>query len=189
MSDQDSANVRVVIGTVSGVSIQQSKSAFNITQNGDATTVPANPGDTIEYTLRFRNTGSSTQTNVTIEDDIRDVLELAQMTNTGDGVVNYNVIRFSLFSVSAGGEIARTFRVTVRDASTFPATADNFMVNFYGNEVRVQVRRPQVAPAVIIPPRTGASEWLAVILAALSTTGYWIYRRRKLNRQVSGPAV
>ncbi|MDZ4243645.1 MAG: hypothetical protein U1C57_00915, partial [Candidatus Doudnabacteria bacterium] len=185
----DEAFVNVQGPSVPGVSIAQSKSAFNITQNRDATTVAANPGDTIEYTLRFRNTGSGNLTNVVIEDDIRDVLELAQMTNTGGAVVDNNVIRFPVVSVSAGSEITRTFRVTVRAANTFPATADSFMVNFYGNEVRVQVRRPQVAPLVLVTPRTGAGEWFVVALAGLTTAGYWIYRRRKLNRQVPGLAV
>ncbi len=51
------------------------------------------------------------------------------------------------------------------------------MVNIYGNEIRIPVRRPSLS-GVTTPPRTGAGEWLAGTLAGLVTFGYWVYRER-----------
>ena len=75
-------------------------------------------------------------------------------------------------------EVSRSFQVRVREANAFPVNSDLVMVNVYGNEVRVQVRKPQVA-AVVTPPRTGPSEMITLSLAALTTAGYWLTQRRK----------
>lgn len=160
------------------------KAAWNLTKNADATTVPADPGDIITYTLYYKNTGGITLNNVVIEDNIHDVLELSEITNQGGAVSVNSVIRYSPVDIFPGVEIARTFQVRVRNQSLFPAGSDLLMVNIYGNEVRVQVRRPTVG-GVTTPPRTGPGEWISVSLAGLATAGYWLYRRKK-TAQIAG---
>lgn len=174
---QDDAPVLVQLAA--GVSFQQRKTAFNLTQGVDAATRPSNPGDVIVYALNFKNTGATTMTGVVIEDNIQDVLELAQITNQGGAASVNSVIRYPSVDIPSGVEISRTFEVKIKDASLFPQTSDLVMVNVYGNETRVQVRRPQVGAAfqAAVPPRTGAGEWLAVSLALLVTTGYWLKRK------------
>lgn len=180
-SDQVSTrqeDAAVTVQIVGGAQFSLRKTAFNLTKNVDATTAPADPGDIITYTLYYKNTGGITLNNVVIEDSIHDVLELAEITNQGGAVSVNSVIRYSPVIVQPGVEIARTFQVRVRHQSLFPASSDLFMTNIYGNEVRVQVRRPTLT-GVTTPPRTGPGEWISVGLAGLATAGYWLYRRKK----------
>ena len=179
---QDDANV--VVNLAAGTSFALRKTAFNLTQGVDATTVAANPGDIIVYTLNYRNTGGGTIAGAVIEDSIHDVLELSQITNQGGATSVNSVIRYPPVDVPAGVEVSRTFQVRVMPANLFPASSDLAMTNIYGNEVRVTVRRPTVAGAVTVvsqlsPPRTGPGDWLMLSLASITTTGYWLYRRKK----------
>lgn len=172
---QDQAQV-FVSAAVAGAQFAQSKSAFNNTKGVDATTVAADPADVITYTLTFRNTGGITLTNVIIEDNISDILELATIVNQGGArEVTGGVIRWDRVDVAAGSQVARTFQVRVKQAGEIPSTSDLLMVNFFGNEVRVSVR---LVLGAALPPRTGAGEWLAGALAVLSTAGYWIYKKK-----------
>lgn len=155
------------------------KTAFNNTQGVDATTVIANPGDLITYTLFYKNTGGVEIKGAVIEDDIKDVLELGEISSMGNAIALDNgVIKFGTADVAAGVEISRNFQIRVRPASQFPATSDLVMTNVFGNETKVAVRKPTVA-GVITPPRTGASEWVTFALATIFTAGVWVYRRRK----------
>lgn len=172
---QDDATV--VVQVVAGVQFSLRKTAFNVTQGADATTVAANPGDVISYTLYYKNTGQTTIQNAVIQDDIHDVEELAQVSDQGGAVSVNSSIVYAPIDVPPGVEISRTFQVRVKDASLFPASSDLVMDNVYGNEIRVLVRKPQVQ-GVVTPPRTGASEWLVLGLAFLATAGYWVYRKR-----------
>mgnify|MGYP001578363186 CR=1 FL=1 len=171
---QDDAEVTVQL--VLGTSFALRKTAFNLTKGADATTVSADPGDIIVYTLYYLNTGQTMITGAVIEDNIHDVLELAEIVNQGGALAVNSVIRWEPITVIAGSEVSRSFQVRVRAVSLFPATSDLVMVNTYGNEIRVTVRRPQVAG--ITPARTGPAEWLAASLAGLVTAGYWVYRRK-----------
>ena len=175
---QDDAMVTVsVSSTESSVSFSRRKTAYNLTQGADATVVTANPGDTIVYNLYYRNTGSVTNTGVVIEDDIHDVTELARVTNQGGAIAVNGSIRYAAIDVPPGVEVSRTFEVVVRPVSEWVTGNDQIMSNVYGNEVRVPVLR--TTPPPHIPPRTGAGEWLVGILAAFTTSGYWVYRARK----------
>lgn len=177
-SDQVSTrqdDAEVIVQLVLGTSFSLRKTAFNLSQGVDATSRFANPGDLIVYTLYYRNTGQATISGAVIEDNIQDILELAEITNQGEAVSVNHSIRWAPVTVAPGVEIAKTFQVKVRDASLWPLASDLVMVNIYGNEVRVPVRRPQVLGG---PPRTGAAEWLAASMASLTTFGFWLYRRR-----------
>ncbi len=174
---QDEADVTVQL--VLGVQFSLRKAAFNLTQGVDATTVPANPGDLITYTLFYKNTGQTTIQSAVIEDAIHDILELAEIADQGGATSINSIIRWAPVDVPAGVELSRSFQVRVRQASLFPASSDLLMVNIYGNEVRVPVRRPQVLGQ---PPRTGAGSWLIVALAGFATFSIWVYRRTRRER-------
>ncbi|TSA46041.1 hypothetical protein D4R52_01250, partial [bacterium] len=173
---QDTATVNVQ--TVLGVTFQQRKTAYNLTQGADATTVLAHPGDVIAYTLYYKNTGSSTITNVTINDDLTGIKQYATVTNPGDAVSVNGSIVYAPVTVVAGVEVAKTFQVTIFPANQLATNTTLVMTNFFGNQVNVQIQTSRVQGAVT-PPRTGGGEWLAGIFAALLTFGFWTYRKRQ----------
>lgn len=175
------AQATVNVQLVSNIQFQQRKTAFNLTQGVDASAAPANPGDSIVYTLYFRNTGNTQLNGIVIEDNIHDILELAQITDQGGAVAVNSSIRYAAVDIPAGVEVSRSFTVRVRPSSEFPAGSDLVMSNVYGNEVRVVVRVPQIAAAVTRAraPRTGPGEWLMTLLASFTTFGYFLYRKQK----------
>lgn len=173
----------ITVSMVAGSQFTLRKTAFNLTQGVDAATATANPGDTIVYNLYYRNTGSVTNTGVVIEDGIQDVLELAQITNQGGAIAVNGFIRYAAVDVPPGVEVSRSFEVRIRPVAEWPAGTDQVMINIYGNEIRVPVRRTATPVTPVIPPRTGAGEWLAGILAVLVTGSYWAVRKSKFRRQ------
>ncbi|MEK7212186.1 MAG: hypothetical protein AAB686_00730, partial [Patescibacteria group bacterium] len=80
---QATANINVS-GQVLNSSFQQSKSAYNQTQGVAAQSVQANPGDIINYTLTYQNTGGVNLTNIVITDDLSGILPYADVINAGD---------------------------------------------------------------------------------------------------------
>lgn len=170
---QDTASV-AVSGSVAGSSFALSKSAYNQTQGLAAQSVLANAGDVINYILTYRNTGAVTISNAVIEDDLSDILKLADVINTGEGQMSGNTIRFPAVSVPAGVSVDKTFQVRVRDVAS--GTADLTMTNIYGNQVDIQVRPPTVKGAYIAP-KTGPKENVVFFLALLVTAAFYIYRK------------
>lgn len=170
---QDTANV-VVSGSVAGTSFSLSKSAYNQTQGIAAQSVMANPGDIINYTLTYRNTGAVSISNVVIEDDLFDVLKLADVVNLGEGQMSGNTIRFPAVSVPAGVSVDKTFQVRVRDVAS--GTTDLTLTNIYGNQVDIQVRPPTVK-GTFYAPKTGPKENVVFILALLTTAAFYVYRK------------
>ncbi|MEK9181315.1 MAG: hypothetical protein AAB871_03705 [Patescibacteria group bacterium] len=159
----------------------RSKSAYNQTQAQIAESVYARPGDTITYTLTYRNNASYSQ-SVAIEDDLTDVLYLADLISYGDATLSGKVLRFPSVSVSSGGRIDRTFQVRVKSISV--GAIDYIMSNFYGNGVDIRVSangeiyKGEVKGAAI-PPKTGPGLSFVYLAALLLTAGYFVYNKLK----------
>lgn len=173
VSDTASVFLSSVQGT--DINLLLSKRAYNNTQNADATTVTARPGDVITYTLTVHNTGSAAATSYVFQDDIKDILELSELGNFSGA--NFDLGRMILtwpaVNIPAGGKAEKTFTVTVRE--TFPAGTDFIMTNTFGNTVNVKVRGPFTAPA------TGGPATLSFILSGLVAATYAAYRKGKLR--------
>ena len=172
----DTASV-TVIGRVLGgnIDLLQSKRAFNQTRGVDATTVTAQSGDIIVYTLSVENRGNQAATNFVVEDDIRDILELAELTSFGDATFNLGLYKLSwpAVTVPAGSKVDKVFTVRVRSA--FPSASDFVMTNFYGN--RVDVRVPRVG-GEFIAPKTGATLALSLLFASLTVASYALRKEK-----------
>jgi len=133
--------------------IVKSKSAFNNTQNVNATAVSAKAGDEITYTLVTKNTGSA-GVNYTVEDGISDILEYANVTAISDGgsIVDSNLVSWPEVKINAGQTINRTFSIKVKNP--LPTTATNGyhydwkMYNVYGNEVLIPIEKPVYCPVL-----------------------------------------
>lgn len=117
-----------------------SKSAFNETQNVNATTTMAHAGDTIRYNLITQNTGDEAGP-YTIQDNIGDILLHADITNNGGGNVNGNTISYGTVTVNPGQTIERNFWVRIKPVDQWPGRCggDLQLVNVYGNQVVVNL--------------------------------------------------
>jgi len=177
-------------GTVTKTVASGTVTAVNRRTGLNATSGTARPSDVIAFALSYRN-NSGVLENVRLETDIRDIMTLARVSNTGSAVVDNGLIRFVQVSVTPGGEVTQVFEVTVLDAEQIISAPDRTMVITFGNSLAITVdpsavsgiTTPPPAPVKTIrPPRTGAAEWMTAALAALTTFGYWVYRRKsRLN--------
>lgn len=169
---QDTADI-TVSGQVLNSSFTLSKSAYNQTQGINAQSVMANPGDIINYTLTYHNTGSVSISNVVVSDDLSGVTPYADMINAGEGTMSGNTIQFPAITVPAGVSIDKTFQVRVRDVA---AGTNSTMTNTYGNQVNIQIR-PPIVKGTFIPPKTGPAENFALLFAFLFTGGVFAYKK------------
>lgn len=159
LNDSDTASVALKPGSTS---IVRSKSAYNQTQNIDATKVVAKAGDIIVYTLTTKNEGTL-GSNIIVKDGIVDILDYADIiaiSDNGsvvDGPVKTNdekQIVYPAADIAAHSQIVRTFAVKVKNP--IPTTAqngfhfDHKMYNIYGNEVIITVEIPTI-PVVLKP--------------------------------------
>jgi len=173
------ATANVIVSQVLGgnINLVLSKKAFNVTRNVDATTVVAQSGDIIRYTLTVQNTGNATATNYVFQDNIADVLQLSQLQDFPGASFDllYNLVWPSM-SIPANSTVEKTFTVKVN--STHPAGTDNIMTNTFGNTVNVQVNKGVVAGAYVAP-KTGAGMNAVIALTIITMLGFVGYRQRE----------
>ncbi|MBI2355834.1 MAG: DUF11 domain-containing protein [Candidatus Doudnabacteria bacterium] len=150
-------------------------------------TTAARPGDAVVYTLTVENRGNANSNSFVVEDELADVLQLAELLDFGGA--QFDLARHKLtwpaVVVPAFGRVEKTFSVRVRNS--FPAGSDSVMTNVYGNRVDVNVVRPQVAGA-FVAPKTGAKTTISFGLSILTLSGYIIAHRRKgKERTIENP--
>ena len=143
----------VTVGLPPQAVVVLSKSAFNETQNVDATAVRAHPSDIIAYTLTLQNTGNAEALNYPISDDIIDILEYADVIFYGGGTVSNGVITYSSVNITPSQIVNKTFKIQVKNPlSDNPQDGFHFdmvMYNFFGNSMVIYLERPPVLPAEI----------------------------------------
>jgi fimbrial isopeptide formation D2 family protein/uncharacterized repeat protein (TIGR01451 family) len=172
---QDTADVRVIVKDEETTFIR-SKSAYNQTQGINAQSVQANEGDIITYTLSVENTGNAELQDFVIEDDLSDILNHADVVNLGGGQMSGDVIRFDEVDIQDGIEISKTFQVRVR---AIPASGDLVMTNFFGNQIDVHLRPPFKGVPPKAPP-SGIEDWIAPLMAAVTTGSILLFRKREI---------
>ena len=176
--------------------LELSKSARNISQgNVVASSVTATSSDRITYTLTAKNTGGSA-ISASFSDDLADVLEYAQLTDTGGGSYDKTTKKLSWPSVSlaAGASESRTYSVKL--ASTIPSTPtgvsdqtsyDCVMDNVFGNGVQIKVacETPKVVEQVVTElPKTGPGENMLFGGVVLALVTYFYFRSKQMNKEV-----
>lgn len=172
---------------------EKSKSAFNQTQNVDATTVPAHAGDIIQYTLTTKNIGGSAG-NYTVVEHLEDVLEYADITDANGGSLANGILTWAPAIIKPGESLTKTVKVQIKNP--IPATpvglSDKFsydlrMDNVYGNDVRVIIDQPLaklVEGASTSMPQTGPGTSTLIILVVAALALYFYFRNRQLSREV-----
>lgn len=132
-------------------SLVREKSAFNETQNRNAIEVPAKAGDRITYTLKTRNVGTRPQEQYVVTDDIRDILQYANLVSQSDnGRLENGFIIYPAADIPVGQELRRTFTVQIKAENEWPTTGDFVLTNVYGNQVDVPIQPPVGKPGVSI---------------------------------------
>lgn len=173
-----------------------SKTARNVDQSRDATSVFAQASDRIQYTLTIENRGH-TAGKTAITENLNDVLEYSSLLDLGGGTYDPSskTLAWPETTIQAGKKAIRTF--VVRLASTIPAmntgvsdaaSYDCRMVNTFGNSLDIRVNCPVqklvVEQVVRELPTTGPRENMLFAGIVLSVVAYFYLRARQLNKEV-----
>lgn len=173
-SVEDQACVNIDVPSNPGTpKIVLSKTAYNNTKNMDATSVNADRGNYITYTLTTTNTGSATKNNYVISDDLSGILALADIVDLNGGKLSGNTISYPSVDIKAGQTVTKTFKVQVK--TTLAPSISYQLRNTYGNTVVITVPGKVIYEA----PKTGSAGTSAAVFAGLLTAGAVMVRRGK----------
>jgi hypothetical protein len=173
------------------------KSAFNVTQNTDATKVKANGSDVISWTITATNNTPNSGT-WTIKDELSDILEYAALNNTGGGTFDATTKTLSWADVTipGGQSTQRTFTVnvtnpvpTVARGNSLPTSYDCTMTNLMDGGVRVDVpvncSTPKAIEQIVTDlPNTGAGTNILFGGIVLAVVVFFYARSRQLGKEV-----
>ncbi len=177
--------------------IIKTKSSKNITHGSvDATTLQAQPGDQISFTITIENTGTNSASSIKIDDNLSDVLEYATLTDNGGGTLNTatGTLSWPDISLNAKAKQTRTFSVKILDS--VPATAqgssndtsfDCTIVNTFGNSVSIKIACPSpkiVEQVVTELPVTGPRENIIFSGIVLAVVVYFYTRSKQLGKEI-----
>jgi len=176
--------------------IVNSKMAINTSQGYvDASTVIAQPGDRISYTLTVKNDGLDSDT-ITLKDNLADVLEYSSLVDNGGGTLDNstNTLSWPEITLKPGSAQTRTFTVKILDV--IPATAqgqsdntsyDCLVSNTFGNATSFKVNCPvekTVENVATELPTTGPTGNIIFACIALALAVYFYSRTRQLEKEV-----
>lgn len=173
----------------------ESKTAKNLTQNVEATTVNAQASDRIEYTIYVENVGDVPAT-VQPTEELSDVVEYSTLQDNGGGTYNADTHTLTWPSVTLkpGEKISRSFVVNMLESipntpqgASEPGSYDCIMTNAFGNTVSINVKceTPKMVEGVVTElPKTGPGENLLFAGGLLSIVTYFWARSRQTNKEV-----
>ena len=179
--------------TITPAGFSKAKTAFNQTQNIDATTQPANGGDLIQYHLTTKNTGE-TAGSYTVVEHVEDILEYADVTDSTGAKLDNGVLTWPTQTIAPGRVLATTF--TVRIKQPIPATPvgssdrnsfDLRLDNIYGNAVQIKIAPPipkQIEAAATTLPATGAPTATFIVLLVSGLSLFFYFRNRQLIAEI-----
>jgi hypothetical protein len=170
----------------------------------DANNTTASSGDRLEYRLSVKNVGAATGT-YTIEDNLSDVLDYANIVDTGGGTLlqqddstpieRVGTITWPAIEIAPGETITKIVSVQVK--SSIPATPQNTgnpesydckMVNtFAGNETVANINCPSakvVEQVVGELPKTGPGENMLFAGILLAVVVYFYARSRQQKKEI-----
>lgn len=175
--------------------IIKTKDAFNLDQNGNATSLTADASQRIRFTVTAKNEGKL-EAKVDLTDNLQDTLEYSTLIDNGGG--NFNATTKTLswgeVSLKPGQSTNRTFVVKLPD--TIPAVAqgisdassyDCMITNTFGTATNVKVNCP--APKVVEQvvqqlPQTGPGENMLFVGIVFAIVTYFYARARQMKKEV-----
>lgn len=160
----------------------------------DANQATAQAGDTIEYTLTTKNTGTAAAKDYVVSENLNDVLEYADVIDPRGGVLVGGALNWPQATIAAGSSYISTFQVRVKNplptaptSISDPQSYDLRMDNVYGNLVSVNLAVPaqkqlEVASATL--PQTGAATDTLIVLLLVGGIAYFYFRNRQLITEI-----
>jgi LPXTG-motif cell wall-anchored protein len=122
-----------------------------------------------------RNTGTGTENNFDITDNLSGILAFAEIVDTNGGKLRGDTITWEDVDIRRGQTVTKTFRVRIK---TNLNSSQSFVLdNTYGNSVTVTV--PGFSSIPFIAPKTGSSGTSAAVFAGLLTSGFVAFRKRR----------
>jgi uncharacterized repeat protein (TIGR01451 family) len=175
--------------------VDRRKSASNLTQKlADANGTTANPGDVIKYELTVSNTGNITVPKFTIEENISDLLDYANVVDFGGGTQNSNhVVTWPTVDIPARQIVKKTLTIKVKDtipatptSTSDPAHFDCYMTNVFENSITIKVACPisKTVETTTTLPSTGPGSSIAVGFAVMAIIGYFFARARLFTTEL-----
>lgn len=175
--------------------VAKSKTVSDLTTSvAGVTKTTASAGDTLEYKLVNKNTGTAAATNYLIYEDINDILAYADLVDTGGAVNQGGQLSWPLASIPAGGQVTEIFRVKVKDpVPVTPATQndpklfDLTLTNIYGNAVEVTLPAPPAKQVEVVTkelPQTGAGTSTTILFVVIAGMVYFYFRNRQLVKEL-----
>lgn len=181
--------------TESCVSVTESKTAKNLTQNVDATTTVAQASDRVEYTIYLENVGTVATTK-NVSEELSDVLEYADLTQNGGGTfdANSHILSWGDIRLKPGEKASYSFVVTLKGTiptmargQSDPGSFDCIMLNSFGNSVKVDVActAPKIVEQTVEElPSTGPGENMLFAGVVGSIVTFFYTRSRQLGKEV-----
>lgn len=174
--------------------ITQTKTAKNLTRGGDANNTTAQAGDVIAYSLLTKNTGNGAQANYTVTEDLRDVLEYADVTQANGALITGGSLSWPAQTIAAGTTDTKTFQVRIKNpipstprSTSDPQSFDLTMDNVYGNHIQIHLPTPPaktVELAATSLPQTGGASSSLIVLAFFAVVVYFYSRNRQLVKEL-----
>lgn len=181
----DTAITRVCVVTPQAPEFRTSKSAFNITQGVDAASSIARSGDVIRYDLITENIGDAVG-EYHVQDDITNVLQYADVTDTGGGTLVGNIMDYGNVSINPGESVTRSFNVVIKSSAVIPgACGIHSMVNVYGTNLSIDLNKAcvegSVLGAVTSLPRAGSANLIVMfgLMLFMIVSSVFLYYREK----------
>lgn len=174
------------------------KKARNITQQlDDATTKPAQAGDTVEYTLSVKNESKQTRKGFVIEENLEDVLEYADLQDASGATYTENPVRMLSWTpvdIKPNETVHRTILVKIKSplpstpASTSdPSSNDLKLVNTYGDTIEINLPPSGVKTVertVQSVPSTGLGTNIIISTVVLMAATYFFFRSRLMVKEL-----
>ena len=187
-------------GALTSPDIELSKTATNLSKLGtdgqpsDAHNAVAGATQMIQYTLYTKNTGSGTAKDYVVTENVRDILEYADVVDTGGGILNDGILTWPEQDIAAGATVLTSFRTIIKNpipttptSTSDPQSFDLKMDNVYGNLVQVNLETPttkQVEAAATALPQTGPETAFIIMLLVATMIVYFYFRNQQLVQEV-----
>ncbi len=153
--------------------------AFNITQNQDATKIKNKAGDVIRYTADVRNLGPGDLVDYEMKVNIKELLTYGSIVDLGGGVIEGDYIKFPpiLQAFGCNCSNANYFKVKIKDNICPP----NSLTAKYESATTTIQLDCELPPETLVPetPENGPEMFVIFGIVMLLSAGTFFFIRKR----------